>query len=473
MSNKKLKSGISLCMIVKNEERSLAKCLESVKDLVNQIVIVDTGSTDKTIEIGKSFGADIHYFKWCDDFSLARNFSINLANYKWILILDADEILDLQSTKELKQLSKKFNVPTAFEFRVVSDTGSADFNESRVIRMFSNGYNIKYKNKVHEQISASIKEIGVNILRSNSIIHHDGYNSEFVDQKAKQKRNIPLLEQMMKEEPEFYYWPYNLGISHLAIGNNDLAIDYLNQAFNEKLHVNIKAAILNILGGIYKNQENWEKVKDVALKSVKMVEHQYLGYMLLVYFYNNCNDYEAALKYINKLISIHDSLSKEGSHLNNDVKYSILSLENIKGVSLHGAKKYEIALESFENILNDLRQNFYSDKLNKNDKNIYVECLRSAIGCSRDMNNIEKVITLVKEYIDLFPEDLNGYSLLGEAFTLKKEYSESLKVYLKANSLFPDNHDIQKKIATMFTLLGNETKAEEWLYKMAGLTDLT
>ena len=65
--------------------------------------------------------------------------------------------------------------------------------------MFSNGYNIKYKNKVHEQISASIKEIGVNILRSNSIIHHDGYNSEFVDQKAKQKRNIPLLEQMMKE----------------------------------------------------------------------------------------------------------------------------------------------------------------------------------------------------------------------------------------------------------------------------------
>ena len=135
-------------------------------------------------------------------------------------------------------------------------------------------------------------------------------------------------------------------------------------------------------------------------------------------------------------------------------------------------KNTKLRLRAFESILNNLRQNFYSDKLNKNDKNIYVECLRSAIGCSRDMNDIEKVITLVKEYIDLFPEDLNGYSLLGEAFTLKKEYSESLKVYLKANSLFPDNHDIQKKIATMFTLLGNEKKAEEWLYKMAGLTDL-
>ena len=61
---------------------------------------------------------------------------------------------------------------------------------------------------------------------------------------------------------------------------------------------------------------------------------------------------------------------------------------------------------------------------------------------------------------------------MGEAHTINKSYSESLKVYLKADSLFPDNHELQKKIATMFTLLGNEKKAEEWLYKMAGITDL-
>ena len=71
-----LKPGISLCMIVKNEERSLFNCLNSVKDLADQIVIVDTGSSDKTVEIAKSFDAEIHHFKWCDDFSLARNFSI-------------------------------------------------------------------------------------------------------------------------------------------------------------------------------------------------------------------------------------------------------------------------------------------------------------------------------------------------------------------------------------------------------------
>ena len=469
---KSLKPGISLCMIVKNEERSLSNCLNSVKDLADQIVIVDTGSSDKTVEIAKSFDAEIHHFKWCDDFSSARNFSIRHAKHKWILFLDADEILDFESSKQLKKLIKKFNKPSAFEFRIISDTGSQDFNESRVVRMFTNGFEIKFKNKIHEQISSSIKEIGVNIFRSNSIIYHDGYNDEFVDQKAKQKRNIPLLEKMMKEEPGFYYWPYNLGISNLAIGNNDLAIEYLKQAYDEKLHVNIKAAILNILGGIYKNLEDWKDVNNVASKSVKMVENQFLGYMLLIHYYNNNNDSEKALRNINKLLSLYDTLTKKGSDLNNDVTFSLNLLKKMKATALHSLKNYNEALDIFEEIMNKLKDNFYADKLIPSDKNIYNECLRSAIGCSRDMNNVDKVIVLVEEYIALFPQDLNGYSLLGEAHKIHKNYSKSLKIYLKADSLFPDNHEIQKKIATMFTLLGNEKKAEEWLYKMAGITDL-
>ena len=64
---------------------------------------------------------------------------------------------------------------------------------------------------------------------------------------------------MINEEPDFYYWPYNLAISYMAIGKNDLGIKYLNESFNEKLHVNIKAAILNLLGGIYKTEDKWEK----------------------------------------------------------------------------------------------------------------------------------------------------------------------------------------------------------------------
>ncbi|MFG0216248.1 glycosyltransferase family 2 protein, partial [Brevibacillus porteri] len=80
---------ISLCMIVKNEEECLHKCLDSVKDLVDEMIIVDTGSTDKTVEIGKSFGAVVHSYEWQDNFAEARNFGLEKATGDWILWMDA------------------------------------------------------------------------------------------------------------------------------------------------------------------------------------------------------------------------------------------------------------------------------------------------------------------------------------------------------------------------------------------------
>mgnify|MGYP001386520006 CR=1 FL=1 len=82
---------ISLCMIVKNEEDVLIRCLESVKYIVDEIIIVDTGSTDSTVEIAKKYGARIFYYKWDDSFSSARNYSLEKATKEWILIMDADD----------------------------------------------------------------------------------------------------------------------------------------------------------------------------------------------------------------------------------------------------------------------------------------------------------------------------------------------------------------------------------------------
>ena len=101
MKNKNLKTGISLCMIVKNEERSLARCINSAKSLFDQLIIIDTGSNDDTVKIAKEFDADVHHFQWCDDFAAARNESIKYAKYQWILFLDADEIIDKNSLREL------------------------------------------------------------------------------------------------------------------------------------------------------------------------------------------------------------------------------------------------------------------------------------------------------------------------------------------------------------------------------------
>ena len=102
------KPSVSLCMIVKNEESCLEKCLASMQDLVSEIIIVDTGSTDGTIEIAQKYHAVVETYKWQNDFSKARNYSLSLATQEWILVLDADEYLR-ESDRELfrKALEKK------------------------------------------------------------------------------------------------------------------------------------------------------------------------------------------------------------------------------------------------------------------------------------------------------------------------------------------------------------------------------
>ena len=94
---------LSLCMIVKNEEERLAKCLDSVSELVDEMIILDTGSTDKTVSIAQSFGAVVPFFKWNNDFSAARNESLKYVNKDWVLVLDADEVLNKETIPNIKQ----------------------------------------------------------------------------------------------------------------------------------------------------------------------------------------------------------------------------------------------------------------------------------------------------------------------------------------------------------------------------------
>ena len=97
---------VSLCMIVKDEEENLARCLDSVRDFVDEIIIVDTGSTDRTIDIAERYGARVFYHPWEGSFSKARNYSLKYATCDWILILDADEELNNDDTSRLKEIAK-------------------------------------------------------------------------------------------------------------------------------------------------------------------------------------------------------------------------------------------------------------------------------------------------------------------------------------------------------------------------------
>lgn len=182
---------ISLCMIAKDEEQFLQSCLDSVHNLVDEIILVDTGSTDGTIEIAESFGAKIFHYKWDDDFSKPRNVSLEKATGDWILVMDPDERLAVRDHVLIRQLlsaeNKAFSLPTRNyvfakkPFMSYSDSNDiyADMNEempfywvSDKVRLFPNNKNIKFKGPVHEMVESSLKQEGIVIDKSPVPIHH-------------------------------------------------------------------------------------------------------------------------------------------------------------------------------------------------------------------------------------------------------------------------------------------------------------
>ncbi|MBW2980579.1 glycosyltransferase family 2 protein [Candidatus Woesearchaeota archaeon] len=184
---------ITLCMIVKDEEEFLERCLNSIKEIIDEIIIVDTGSKDRTVEIARKFTDKIFFKDFNDDFSELRNFSINKATKEWILVLDADEMISKNDLIKIKQLIQNnenlgyafiqrtyFNKPLTKQWNYSKDD---DYEESKsylgwiyrgITRLFQNNKGIKFIYPIHETIIESIKHINGKILNSKIPIHHYG-----------------------------------------------------------------------------------------------------------------------------------------------------------------------------------------------------------------------------------------------------------------------------------------------------------
>jgi GT2 family glycosyltransferase/2-polyprenyl-3-methyl-5-hydroxy-6-metoxy-1,4-benzoquinol methylase/predicted Zn-dependent protease len=224
---------LSVCLIVKNEERFLAQCLKSVRDVAQQIVVVDTGSTDHTVEIAKEFGAEVHSFTWCDDFSAARNTALEHVTGDWVLALDADEEL---SAKDHEALRKAMSDAGTMAWRLpIVDIGRELDGCSYVPRLFRNGPGLFYLGRVHEQIFSSIEvrraEWGLeNKIGDATLIHH-GYTQELVRDRNKVERNLQLLEKAVEELPDEPHLLMNLGLELSRSGREAEAFARYREAF--------------------------------------------------------------------------------------------------------------------------------------------------------------------------------------------------------------------------------------------------
>ena len=223
---------ISLCMIVKNEEEFLPGCLDSVKGVVDEIVIVDTGSTDRTVEIARQYGAKVYHYEWNDDFAAARNESLKHATCGWILVLDADERLDASSGPVLRAVASG-RAPKAIYGCWVSNRGeSGKLTEHVAPRFFPGGGAVAYEGFIHEQPrpvregSSLRKECPV---LKGFVVTHVGYQASLIRERNKRARNISLLERALAREDNAYQ-RYKLGATLLEEGCVDRGVSELEHA---------------------------------------------------------------------------------------------------------------------------------------------------------------------------------------------------------------------------------------------------
>ncbi|MEA1961699.1 MAG: glycosyltransferase [Bacillota bacterium] len=226
---------ISLCMIVKNEEKMLGNCLKSCQGLVDEIIIVDTGSQDATVEIARAYGAKIYHFPWQDDFSQARNVSLQHASKEWVLILDADEELAPETEARLKELSANTKV-AGWTFTILSPLSSSPDSQlikHQNLRMFRNEKNYRFTGTVHEQIHPALLQDNAIIQHSNLPILHHGYEYNLENRKEKTLRNIRLLKKALDSNPDDTFYNYNLGISYYRLGKLDQARSHYRLALQK------------------------------------------------------------------------------------------------------------------------------------------------------------------------------------------------------------------------------------------------
>lgn len=222
---------LSVAMIVKNEAENLPACLQSIQGLWDELVIVDTGSSDRTVEIARSFGARVLAFDWVNDFSAARNVSLEACTGAWILWLDADDRI---AEEEIPRLRKLCEAPAdrAYGLLVHNTTDLGVTGECfSQIRLFPKHPKIRFEGKVHEQVLASIQNAGFGVEFKTVKILHTGY----VDQQVvaeKQKRNLEILLSEAGSRPDLLnaVKQYSVAGAYQDLGDFEKAIAWYHKS---------------------------------------------------------------------------------------------------------------------------------------------------------------------------------------------------------------------------------------------------
>ncbi|MDB9307655.1 tetratricopeptide repeat protein [Aphanizomenon sp. CS-733/32] len=294
---------ISLCMIVKNEETTLPKCLGSVNNFVDEIVVLDTGSTDKTPQVAQQFGAKVHHFPWNNNFSSARNEALKYVTGDWILVLDADETLTYEIIPLLKSVVSKE------EYLVINlvrqEVGSTQSPYSLVSRLFRNHPDIYFDRPYHALIDDSVTAIltqephwQIGYLPGVAILH-TGYQKAVINEQNKYAKAAASMEEFFSSHPNDAYVCSKLGALYMQMGKINGGMELLNRGLNQLIgnQVNQEEKPLNKLKILRPQKVTVDFDEDINYDILyELHYHLGIGYTNLKDLPSAISHYQAAVK---------------------------------------------------------------------------------------------------------------------------------------------------------------------------------
>lgn len=484
---------ISLCMIVKNEEKNIVNCLERALKIVDEAIVVDTGSTDKTVQLlkdnyGENEKVKIIEYEWENDFSKARNKSLEYATGDWILVLDADERIFCNRQRLEEFLISREDKAYIIPIYNIIDRDNIVIS-STMVRLYKND-NPRYSGAIHEQIFINGKSYIGDIIDGNICkIYHYGYTGAVFKEKEKLDRNIDIIKAQIEEEPNVSFHWYNKGVMEMCKGNYKAAIDDLIKS--HKLAKGHRMAFHNDLVIRLLQCMLIEKKYKMALEFVSIIaDDPILRQIPDLYYYwgiahASRKNYYKAVKCFMKAIEIGEyekgtSKYGAGSFLPKIEWAKVLLMEGKKEKAIEKYKEavfddYNVNKQGLEELkrllieenrmeeLNQLENDVLTQKksrtysinkklLNNNDFLKFSRDIKDNIKLLVENGMLMEAKEAIKEYENIVENDVDIYSIKGVIEMMEGDMEEAEIILKKGLEIDEANFDLLYNLAYLYKL---------------------